>query len=173
MARRVIGSAAARQAFFNSQQPLSQTVPQGGGGGAFQDIIQQMQAAQEKANLLNEQRYQQMLGITDQTTGQRASDIRRDFSGQQSDMMQRLASLGMSNTTIAPTLGAGIERNKQAALDRSADSLQGTKLGIMERRTDAYPQSNMIMQLVQALGQGGGPKAAGNIAQALGSMRLG
>ena len=34
----------------------------GGGNTALQDIIRQMQAAQEKANLMNEQRYKQILG---------------------------------------------------------------------------------------------------------------
>ncbi len=34
----------------------------GGGGTGLQDIISQMQAAQEKANLVNEQRYRDILG---------------------------------------------------------------------------------------------------------------
>ncbi len=164
---------AADQWKFQKYAYSQQTEAARGAASGLSSMIGQYNQAYGEAKTANEQRYQRMLGITDQTSGQRASDIRRDFSGQQSDMMQRLASLGMSNTTIAPTLGQGIERNKQAALDRSADSLQGTKLGIMERRTDKYPQSNVIMALVQALGSAGVGGAGGDIMKALSGMRTG
>ena len=142
-------------------------------GAGLTGMIDQYNTAYGEAKTANEARYQDMLGITDRTSGQRSADIRSDFAGQQSNMMQRLAGLGMANTTVAPTLGAGIERDKQAALDRSADSLQGTRLGIMERKTDAYPESDMIMALVQAIGQGGGGGGIGGILQALSGMRSG
>ena len=138
-------------------------------GEGLTGMIDQYNTSYGEAKAANEQRYQEMLGITDQTSGQRSADIRSDFAGQRSDMMQRLAGLGMANTTVAPTLGAGIERDKQAALDRSADSLQGTKLGIMERRIDDYPEKDIIMTLVQALGAGGGGAAL----KALSGMRSG
>lgn len=160
---------------WNWQKKLygQQQVAAGQIGQGLSGLIGQFNQAYGEAKSANEQRYQEMLGITDTTTGQRAADIRGDYAGQQSNMMQRLASLGMANTTIAPTMGMGIRREEQAALDRSADTLQGTRLGIMERRTDEYPKSDIIMQLVQALGQGGGPSAAGGIAQALSNMRIG
>jgi len=142
-------------------------------GEGLTTMVDQYNQAYGEAKTANEARYQQMLGITDQTSGQRAADIRSDASGQQSDMMQRLASLGMSNTTVAPTMGAGIEREKQAALDRSADALQGTKLGIMERREDEYPDAGMISSLASMFAQGSGGQGVGGIIKALGSMRQG
>ncbi len=78
--------------------------------------------------------------------------------------MQNLARLGMSNTTVAPTMAMGFEREKQAALNTAADEMQKTKLGIMERRTDAYPNSNLLMSLIGSLGQGAtGLGALGNL----------
>jgi len=158
---------------FQKQAYKQQTAGAQQAATGLSSMVGQYNQAYGEAKTANEARYQQMLGITDQTSGQRAADIRSDASGQQSDMMQRLASLGMSNTTVAPTMGAGIEREKQAALDRSADALQGRKLGIMERRTDEYPKSDMIMALVQALGSAGVGGGGGDIMSALSGMRTG
>jgi len=138
-------------------------------GGALGSLVGQYNTAYGEAKTANEQRYNEMLGITDQTSGQRMSDVRADYLRQGSDQMQNLARLGMSNTTIAPTMQYGNQRQMQSALNRTADELQGTKLGIMERRTDEYPESNVLMALVQALGQGGAGLGA---LSSLGNLRL-
>ena len=44
-----------------AQRRSSVQAPKSAGGG-LQDIVRKMQAAQEKANLANEQRYRQILG---------------------------------------------------------------------------------------------------------------
>ena len=126
-----------------------------GGASGLESLVNQYNTAYGAARTANEERYQQMLGIADQTTNQRQVDIRSDYMGQQSDMMQQLSRLGMGNTTIGANLGTGVQREMQGSLNRSADALQGTKLGIMERRTDEYPQNNMILALAQQLGQAG------------------
>lgn len=107
-----------------------------------------------EAKLGNETRYQQLLDIANSTTTQRAKDIGVDYGQREADSMQNLRRLGMGNTTIAPTLGMGFGRQKNAALDRLADQMQGTKLGIIERRTDAYPDLASLMSLGQ-MGIGG------------------
>ena len=142
------------------------------GAGSLTELVNQYNTAYGAARTANEQRYQEMLGITDRTTNQRQMDIRSDFMGQQSDTMQQLARLGMGNTTIGSVLGQGNQRAMQASLNRSADELQGTRLGIMERRTDEYPRSDIIMALAQGLGQAGGGQV-GSIFSALGGMTPG
>ncbi len=97
----------------------------------------------------NESRYQQLLEIADKTTGQRAKDIGIDYAGRESNAMQQLARLGMANTTVAPTLGQGFAREKSSALDRLSDQMQQTKLGIIERRKDAYPDLTSLTSLGQ------------------------
>jgi len=143
------------------------------GATGLSGMIDQYNQAYGEAKAANEQRYQQMLGIADQTTGQRMADIRGDYGQQSSDVMQRLARLGLANTTIAPTMQMGINREKHASLNRAADQMQQTKLGIMERRTDEYPQSDIILKLAGMLGQGGGGAGAGGIVNALSNLRLG
>ena len=142
------------------------------GTGGLTDLVNQYNTAYGAARTANEERYQSMLGIADQTTNQRQVDIRSDYMGQQSDMMQQLSRLGMGNTTIGANLGTGVQREMQGSLNRSADAMQGTRLGIMERRTDEYPQNNIILALAQQLGQAG-VGMEGNIFGALSKMTPG
>lgn len=100
----------------------------------------------------NEARYQQLLGITDETTQQRQIDVTGAYQQKESDVMQRLAGLGMSNTTVAPTMQFGIEREKQSALNRTADEMQQTKLGIIERREDEGPDLGSLQSVLAGVG---------------------
>lgn len=125
-----------------------------GAGASFQPydmskMVSSYNQAFAEAKAANERRYQQMLGITAKTTGQRGIDIRGDYAQREAAAMQQLARLGMSGTTIAPTLGMGFEREQSAALDRLADEMQGTKLGIIERRQDPYPSLASLVSMGQ------------------------
>jgi len=139
------------------------------GAGTLGTLVNEYNRAYTEAKQANEQRYQQMLGITEQTTGQRAADIRSDYTRQQSSQLQQLARRGLAAPTITASLKHGTQREQQSALNRLADEMQGTKLGIMERREDTYPTTDIIMALAQALGQGG----VGMNLSSLGNMTLG
>lgn len=112
-----------------------------------------------------------MLGAIGETTGQRAADIRSEGAGEQANIMQRLARQGMAGTTIAPTMRAGVRRGTGEQLNRLSDLMlqqrlgvmqrqaaprRGTELGIMERRTDAYPDPTALTGAFGAIGQGYG-----------------
>lgn len=105
-----------------------------------------------------------------QETGQRAADIRSETEGQVSDYRQQQARLGMSNV-YQPSIVGGIRREGQSNLNRLTDALLGRKLGvqqqiaqrgreprlgIMERRTDAYPDQSGMLQLIQSMAASGG-----------------
>lgn len=126
---------------------MRQTMAMRGMVGGYNKALAEARAA-------NERRYQQMLNIAKKTTGQREIDIRAGYAGREAGAMQQLARLGMGGTTIAPTLGMGFEREQSAALDRLADLMQQTKLGIIERREDRYPSLTAPMALAQ-MGVGG------------------
>lgn len=142
------------------------------GAKGLSSLVGSYNKAYGRARTANEQRYQQMLGIMDKTTGQRAADIRSEGVGEQANIMQRLARQGLAGTTIGATQRAGARRGTSAELNRLADTMQGRRLGIMERRTDAYPQAGMITNLAGLLGQSGGGNVGGMLS-ALGKMRLG
>ena len=139
--------------------------------GGMQSLVTNYNRAYGEAKSANEARYKQLLKIANQTTNQRASDIRSDYAGQQSGMMQNLARLGMANTTVAPTMQLGVQKEQQSALNRLADQMQQTKLGIVERRKDEYPDQGALMNLIAGIGSsyGGG---SGNAAMVNAFQRM-
>lgn len=105
-----------------------------------------------------------------QETGQRAADIRSETEGLVSQEQQRMSRLGLSNVS-QPSVYAGIRREGQSNLNRLTDALLGRKLGvqqmiaqrgrgkrlgIMERRTDAYPDTGQMSDLVRMIYEGRG-----------------
>jgi len=128
----------------------------GGGKSSAQQAIDDYQKAYDEAKAANEARYQELLRIADETSGQRVTDIRAAYGDTAARAAQQLNATGLGNTTVAPTLAAGIERETQAALNRAADDAQQTKLGIIERRTDDYPDPNNLYAMLQYYGQSGG-----------------
>ncbi len=145
--------------------------PSAGVTSGLESLVGSYNQAYGQAQAANEARYQQMLGIADQTTGQRAADIRGAYGQQESNIMQRLASLGMANTTIAPTMQMGVTREREAALSRSADLMQQTKLGIIGRRQDEGPSLENIQSIIAGVGaQYGGGQGISAMLQALSGL---
>lgn len=139
--------------------------------GQFEGILGKYNEAYGEARASNESRYNQLLGITDATTGQRLNDITSAYDQQQADAQQRLIGLGMGNTTIAPTLGMGFEREKQASLNRAADEMQQTKLGIIERRDDMFPDLASLQGVLGATSSAFGTRGIEAMLQAFGNIR--
>ncbi|MFA5186704.1 MAG: hypothetical protein WC551_09530 [Patescibacteria group bacterium] len=140
--------------------------------GGLQSLVSNYNQAYGAAKSANEARYQQMLDIANQTTQQRAADIRTSYGEQSSNIMQQLARLGMANTTVAPTMQQGVEREQQSSLNRLADEMQQTKLGIIERRQDAYPDLSSIQSIIAGVGsQYGGGQGLSSMLQALAGLR--
>lgn len=121
-----------------------------------------------QAKAANEQRYRQLLAAAGQTTGQRAADIKTAYGRRQSDLMQQLARSGLAGSTagIGSTLTSGLERDRQAALNNLADQLQQTRLGIIERKQDKYPDANLLLGIAGLTGPAA--TAGGALASALG-----
>jgi len=140
-------------------------------GSGMSQMVEAFNKAYADAKAANEQRYQQMLGIADQTTNQRAADVRQAYGQQQSDMMQQLARSGLAGTTIAPTMKMGVARERESALNRLADEMQQTKLGIIERREDMYPDRGALQSLIAGMGAQFGVPGMGLTAQSLAQMR--
>lgn len=125
-------------------------------GSSLDTLVNNYNKMYAEAKAANEARYQQMLGIADQTTNQRMADVRENYAKQRSSALSNLARTGMANTTVAPTMQAGFAREEQSALNTVADALQQTKLGIMERRTDEYPDLAALQSLLAGIGSQGG-----------------
>lgn len=139
--------------------------------GGVNRLVEEYNRAFGEAKGANEARYQQLLGISDETTGQRAADIRSRAFEERSDLEQGLARTGLANTTVSPTLTAGSRRREEESLNRLADQMQGTKLGIIERREDQYPDAASLQASLSGLGQGYGGTGVSALYSALGNVR--
>jgi len=102
---------------------------------AMEDLAKQYTSGYGALAGQAKERYQEMFDLLGRTTDQREIDLRKDYLGRESDIGQNLARLGMANTTVSPTMGLGIEREQQASLNRLADLMQGTKLGLMQQQS--------------------------------------
>lgn len=91
----------------------------------------QMQEQSRAAEAASQAKYQEMLGLAGETSGQRAADIGESAAQRSAAISQQQARLGMSGTTVGASLRGGVEREKQAELNRLSDQMMGTKLGIM------------------------------------------
>ena len=141
------------------------------------DIIKGGKDAEEAAKAENLLRYKEgiagytslrnrvMTGI--QNLGQQqAIDTRRNFMNLASQTQQSAMKRGLSGTTIVPAMNQGIQRQQSDALNnlaqnvstqRSNFDIQTTGLleGFRERRTDAYPNLDMPLQLLLRQAAGG------------------
>ncbi len=153
-----------------AQQPVQDEELTPGTISGANRLVESYNKAYGEAKSANEARYQQLLGITDETTGQRAADIRGRGEEERADLQQSLARTGLSNTTVSPTLTVGSKRREGEALNRLADQLQGTKLGIIERRTDAFPDPAALQSSLSRLGEGYGSAGMETLFNALANV---
>uniref|UniRef100_A0A6M3KVV0 Uncharacterized protein n=1 Tax=viral metagenome TaxID=1070528 RepID=A0A6M3KVV0_9ZZZZ len=107
---------------------------------SLKDILGYISGAYGQVKTEAQSQYEEMLKTLEGTTGQREADIRSSYAGQESNIMQQLARQGMSGTTIAPTMQMGVARERESALNRLADEMLGTKLGVMQGKTGALTQ---------------------------------
>ena len=142
-----------------------------GVGDSMQAMIENYNRAFGEAKTQNEARYQQQLGIADATTGQRMADVRSAFGRQGADIQQRLTGLGMANTTVAPTMQMGVAREREAALNRTADEMQQTKLGIIGAREDRYPDLGSLQSTMAGAASGTVTPQVAAMLKAFGNIR--
>ncbi|KKM81788.1 hypothetical protein LCGC14_1326290 [marine sediment metagenome] len=90
--------------------------------------------------------FKQMLNLTRANTGQRLADIRSDYFNRGADQQQKLARLGMSNTTVGTTLESGNLRDMEASLDRASNELSGREIGILNQRQASLNQLSQADQ---------------------------
>ena len=122
-------------------------------GGGLQDIVAQMQAAQEKANLLNEQRYRQVLAQFEGLGQAGRARIEQQTAQRQAEAVQSLTSRGLGGTTVTSAVERGIAGESELQRQQLEESVAMQRAGVMERRTDVGPDLGMFANLLQMAGQ--------------------
>lgn len=178
--------------FKSYQRPLQGGARVLSSGGRPQGIAGSYQAALDRANRANEQRYQQILAGYDALHGRvmgqlegvgaaERGDIDREYRNAGSNVYSSLVRRGFGNSSLAHTMQQGVSREKMAAVGRMNDRLaqqragydtaisQG-KFGVMERRYDNGPDINQMLALYQGLGRAGYAGGGARIGQPIGMM---
>jgi hypothetical protein len=127
----------------------------------LEKLQSEYQKAQDEAKAANESRYQGLLTEQKGMGEQEAKDIRSTYSGLATQGQQDLVSRGLAASTIAPTMQAGYARRETAELGRLGDRLREQRLGIMERRSDTYPDLGQLQSLAGMVGSYGGAGGGG------------
>ena len=142
-----------QQRQFESQMGLYQQIlgQQQQGRTGLTGLIGQYQQQFQQAKAANEAKYQQALGVVGTNTGQQRADVLSQYQGQRANAMQQLARVGMANTTIAPTLQAGIQREQQGALNRVSDQAMQARLGVMQGFQYKYPEPGITQAAIGAM----------------------
>lgn len=166
---------------------LGQAIGGGLAANDAQNAMNNLNQQQAAANAANEKRYQQILaadyGLQDRNNirlkglnNQNISDINQVFGDLSNNAAANLSMRGLGNTTVVPTVQAGIARQQQEALNREWNNklLRAINLdqqntanitGVMERRSDLGPSPAALLALANASGQ-----AQSSIGQGLGSV---
>ncbi len=142
-----------KTSFFDAQMGLYRDIlgQQREATGGLTGMINQYQQAFQQAKAANEAKYQEALGVVGTNTGQQRADVLSQYQGQRSNAMQQLARVGMANTTIAPTLQAGIQREQQGALNRVSDQAMQARLGVMQGFQYKYPEPGITQAAIGAM----------------------
>jgi ribosomal protein S4 len=138
--------------------------------GGLKGMVDSYNKAYREAKQANEKRYQEMLNIMDQTTQQRAADIRSAYGKSLAGQRQQLARQGLAGSTIGATLEQGNIREQEASLNRLSDEMQKTRLGVIERRMDEYPDRAGLAQLIGGIGGTFGTGGLGHFTKLLSQM---
>jgi len=133
----------------------------------IQDLVNQYARAQQQAKAANEARYKELLGIADEVETLFGKDYGAGFKAEleraktrdMASSMQGLVSSGLGGTTRGAGLGKKWEEevgvpSRLKLEDMIAEKQFGAKqfkAGIIERRTDEYPDYNSLMQAVSSM----------------------
>lgn len=145
-------------------------------------LINQNQGAQNEARQANESRYQDILKLfgdnrqrtldsLNSLSNQQVADANKSYNDQQNNLITDLANRGLSGSTKRIAVTDATKRERDAAVNRIQDTLKQNvanadlgftdrATGVMERRSDPYPQQQnigaLVSQLAPLLGGAGG-----------------
>lgn len=124
---------------------------------AMTAIGQKTGADYNAAKAANDARYNQLLQLADQFGATQNRQTNQLYDQQQANNLQNLIGSGLGNSTVLTSNATGIQNARTNALADVNERVSQNKSGIIERRTDEYPNLSMFASLLQqpgAMGNG-------------------
>ena len=143
-------------------------------GAGMSSLVNDYNRAFAEAKSEYENRYQSMLGLVAQNSGQQAADINTAAGNTAAAQRAGLSKLGMGNTTVGSSLAAGTERERIAEQNLLSDKFAQQKLGVMgskQTSKDWAPDRSAISGLLSSTAGGAGAYGVGALSQALGALK--
>jgi len=133
----------------------------GAGGGALQNLYQEMQSARESANRANEERYQAILSGLEGMGATESADISDRFRDVAGRGLQHLAASGLYGSSLAPSVMTQAARGESREQGALQERLRRERFGFMERREDTAPDLGLLAQIASQLDAGSGAGMSG------------
>jgi hypothetical protein len=158
MAQQVRANAAYASALSKKNAAKLQAASTAGTGlpSWIQDLLDKAQAEQTESKAAQEQRYQDILDLAQNLGVQGAADIAERGVGRQSDLSQQMISSGLYGSSASWAPGTLINRETEAETRRLNEDVAAMKMGVMERRTDTYPDLGLLSAVMGQAGQARG-----------------
>lgn len=103
----------------------------------------------DAARAANEARYQKLLELADQFGATQQRQTNELYDQRQAQNLQNLIGAGLGNSTVLSSNAIGIDNARANALADINQQVAQQKAGIIERRTDEYPNLSMFASLLQ------------------------
>lgn len=124
-----------------------------------EDILAQLNQSGKEARAANEKRYSDILGTYENAGRSAKGDVDRATADEQAKIQQGLVSRGLGQTSVLEASQGEAGREGTRQKNRIDEDVAASKAGVMERRTDAYPDQGLYASLLSKLGQGAGASA--------------
>lgn len=110
------------------------------------------QYLQNLANLKNDQRFQTAIGALEGAGTTAIADVNKSADAQNAVNAQSMISRGLTNSTIEPTLRAGVESDRTYGQQRVNEGIAQMLINLLQSKTDQGPNANAFAQLMQGYG---------------------
>jgi hypothetical protein len=125
------------------------------------DMWNAAQGAYDEARAANEERYQTILKSYDTYGEAQKADILQRGQELQGELTQSMISRGLGATSANLAPAGAIQRGVERDIGLLGDRLTEMRAGVMERRSDTYPDYAMMANLLSGYGQAAGGGAYG------------
>jgi len=134
------------------------------------DILAELRKGNESARAANEKRYSDILGTFEGQGKSAKGDVDRATAEEQAKIQQSLVSRGLAQSGALNAYQGEAGREGTRQKNRIDEGVAAAKAGVMERRTDAYPDQGLYATLLSKLGEAAGSSSSSRRNEFIGNV---